>query len=123
MEGMTWLWLAIAAVVLIAIIAAVMLAQRSKKRDLAREEAGHIRERARGGETSVASAENQASELQGQARDARAEADRLQQEADRLEGEAHDAVQAARDERDRLTDDYVRADEIDPDVDTPRHRD
>ena len=107
--NLTWLWVAIAALVILAIIAAVMAGQRRKKLDAARHEATELRERAHGGESYVAGAEDRARDLQSQAREARDRAAHLEQQAD-------DATRVARDHRDRITDDYVQADEIDPDV-------
>lgn len=109
MEDNAWIWWVVAALVLLAIVAAVLAASRRRKVDAARAEAGQIRERAEAGETYVSGAEDRARELQERAREAEARAEQLRHQAD-------DATHQARDHRDRVTEDYLRADEVDPDV-------
>ncbi|MFK5633522.1 hypothetical protein [Ornithinimicrobium sp. LYQ103] len=106
----TWIWWVVAAAVALAVVVGLILASRRRThRDEARVEAGALRERAHGGEDYVAGVEERAREAQAAAHTARAEADRLQQKAD-------EATNLAREYRDRVTDNYLKADEIDPDA-------
>ncbi|GGK56796.1 hypothetical protein [Ornithinimicrobium pekingense] len=105
-----WMWWLIGALVVLVIVAvAVLAAQRRKKQEAARHQAKDLRERASGGERYVASAEDKARELQLRAREA-------EEEAGRLRAQADDATNVAREHRDRVTGEYLRADEIDPDA-------
>lgn len=103
-----WILIAIAFVIVIALIVWAAVSSR-KKAEAARTRAAGLREVAREGEPSVASAEEHASDLQRQAREAQQEADRLHEEAER-------ATEAARTQRDHVTGEYLEADEIDPDA-------
>lgn len=106
-----WIWWLIGAIVIAAIIiVAVLAVQRRKKQEAARLEASTLRERASGGERYVAGAEEKAHEMQARARQA-------EEEAARTRAAADDATRVAREHRDRVTDDYLKADEIDPDAD------
>ncbi|QDO87278.1 hypothetical protein FNH13_02140 [Ornithinimicrobium ciconiae] len=111
-----WLmWLLLAILVLL-VLGAVWAFLNSKNKSRHREEAGHIRERATGGERYAEDREATARQAQQEADEAKEQARRVQEEADRREAQARAATQEARDHRDRVTDQYLEADEIDPDV-------
>ena len=101
-------WPILGVLVLAALLAWFFIARR-KKQEEARTEASHLRERAQDGETYVTGAEDRARELREKAQDA-------EQRAQRLQAEADEATRVAREHRDRVTDDYLRADDIDPDA-------
>lgn len=101
-------WIVLGLVVLAALLAWFFIARR-KKQEVARTQASHLRERAQGGENYVAGAEDRARELREKAQEA-------EQRARRLQSEADEATTVAREHRDRVTDDYLRADDIDPDA-------
>lgn len=109
MDQTTIVWIVVIAVVVLAALIAWAMIARRKRLDEARHEAAGIREKAQSGEGYVANAEDRARDLQGKAREA-------QQRADKLHEEAEEATRVAREHRDRVTDDYMTADEIDPDT-------
>lgn len=122
-----WLIAAVVLLLVALVIAAVM--RNRKAKEAARVEAGRLRERASAGhhtveqvettardtrtEAEVAAAEAEQAESEAQA--AQAQAERARQEAEQLQARADAATEQARQEHDRVTDDYLRADEVDPD--------
>lgn len=109
MDNSGTLWAFIIGVVVVAALIAWALLARKKRLDAARAQASGLREKAQSGETYAASAEDRARDLQAQAREA-------QKRADELHEKAEEATRIAREHRDRVTGDYVSADEIDPDA-------
>lgn len=103
-----WLWIVLAAVLLVALIVWALVARR-KRLEAARAEATSLRTRAKQGEGVAATSEEHAAQLQAEAREA-------QRKADELYAQAEKATQQARDQRDRVTDHFVDADEVDPDA-------
>lgn len=112
-DWMMWLLLAI---LVLLVLGAVWAFVNSKNKTRAREEAGHIRERAMGGERYAESRESAARDAQQEADVARERAERAQEEAAQLEEQARGTTAEAREHRDRVTDELLEADEIDPDV-------
>ena len=116
MESSTWLWILLAVVALVVLVAVIM-AGRKKKLERDRQRAHELREEAATKATDLQKREAQAREVEADAARARAEADRKAAEAERLEAEARDragAASAARAEHDA----HLReADKLDPDVD------
>lgn len=110
-----WIIAIVVAVVLVAaaIVIALMVRRANEQRELDRAEAGRIREHARAGESDVDALERVAREAQDRAARAR----RAAEDAER---EAEEATTAAREARDRTTDEYLRADDVDPDQDDRR---
>ncbi|WP_010147390.1 hypothetical protein [Serinicoccus profundi] len=109
MDQTTIVWIVVIAVVVIAALTAWAMIARKKRLDAPRQEAAGLREKAQSGESYAETAEDRARELQGKAREA-------QVRADKLHTEAEEATRIAREHRDRVTGDYVNADEIDPDA-------
>ena len=95
---------------------AIWMFINSQKRNRRRDEAGHLRQHAAGGEPLAESRETAAREVQQEAEVAREQADQAEQEARAREEAARAATAEAREQRDRVTDAYVEADEIDPDT-------
>lgn len=116
MESSSWLWILLAVVALVVLVAVIM-AGRKKKLERDRERAHELREEAATKATDLQKREAHAREVEADAARARAEADRKAAEAERLEAEAREragAASAARAEHDsRLRE----ADKLDPDVD------
>lgn len=116
MESSTWLWILLAVVALVVLVAVIM-AGRKKKLERDRQRAHELREEAATKATDLQKREAQAREVEADAARARAEADRKAAEAERLEAEAREragAASAARAEHDA----HLReADKLDPDVD------
>lgn len=112
-DWMTWLLLAI---LVLLVLGAVWTFVNNKNKTRAREEAVHIRERAMGGERYAEDRESAARKAQEQADVARERAESALEEAAQLEEQARGTTAEAREHRDRVTDEYLEADEIDPDV-------
>ncbi|USQ76499.1 hypothetical protein [Ornithinimicrobium cryptoxanthini] len=109
------MWLLLAVLVLL-VLGAVWAFVNSKNKARARDEAVHIRERAMGGEHYAEDRESAARDAQQQADVARERAERAEAEAAQLEEQARGTTAEAREHRDRVTDQYLEADDIDPDV-------
>lgn len=124
-----WLMWLLLAVLVLAVLLAVWFFLRNQERNRARATAEELRERAAGGESYAEERESIARRAQSEAEEARLEADaarkraaRAEQEAAELDQQARGATEEAREHRDRVTDTYLKADEIDPDAEATADR-
>lgn len=111
-----WLIWVLLAVLVLAVVGAVWAFVSSQEKGRARATAGHLREQAAGSEQYAEGREAAARRAQEEAEAAKERAALAAQEAQEAEERAREATQEARDHRDRVTDTYLEADEIDPDV-------
>jgi predicted RNase H-like nuclease (RuvC/YqgF family) len=119
MDSSTVIWVIVAIVVaLVVIAAAVALWRRTSARRLEgkRERAGELREQAAATHEGIRKRQAELDATEAQARQMRAEADRKQAEAKRLEAELGDRRSTLHEHVQRRDDVLAQADEIDPDV-------
>lgn len=103
-------------VLVVLVLVAIWAFVNNQKRTRLRDEAQHMRQRAAGGEPLAEDREAAARQVQEEAELARERAEQAEQEAAAREQEARAATAEAREQRDRVTDTYIEADEIDPDT-------
>lgn len=116
----TWIWITIAVIAALLVIAALAWLITRQSRGSAHERAeairGDVRERASDfGERTAAVREREA-----EAQHTRAKADRLRAEAESIEQDAHQRRAEVDAEREDYLESLRRADEIDPQAETPR---
>ena len=111
----TLIWVLLAVLVVLVLVA-IWAFVNNQKKARQRVEASHLRERAAGSELEAEDRETAARHLQEEASEAKERAARAEEEAQRLDAEARQATREAREQRDHVTNDYLEADEIDPDT-------
>ncbi|MDQ4038082.1 MAG: hypothetical protein M3313_06980 [Actinomycetota bacterium] len=116
METSTIIWIVVAVLVVLALIAVAYKMSGRRKLDRQRTKADQIRQEAASEETTVRRHEADAAEQDALARQARAEADRKAAEAERLQLEAEERAEQASAKRSEHVDRLRSADEVDPDV-------
>lgn len=118
MDGSTIVWIIVAVVVLLVVLAIAGVFGKKKKTEHDRSRAQELREQAAAQSTGVQQHEAQARETEAEAKAARAEAERRAAEAQRLEAEAADKRSTAAGYREERDERLRQADELDPDRDT-----
>jgi len=116
METSTIIWIVVAVLVVLAVIAVAVRMSGSRKQDRQRSKAGDIRQQAASEESTVRQHEAEAAEQDALARQARAEADRKAAEAEKLQLGAEERGEQATAKRTEHSDRLRSADEVDPDV-------
>lgn len=116
MDTSTVVWIVVAAIAVIVLLAVVWRLASTKRAERNRAQAHELRERAAASATDLQRKEATAKESEAQAAAARAEAERKAAEAERLEAEARDRMNAAQAHRQEQQEHLRRADELDPDV-------
>ncbi|WP_167104596.1 hypothetical protein [Mycobacterium sp. DL592] len=119
MTTSTIVWIVVAAVAALLLIAGVVWLARSKRNQHRHVEAGKIREAAKQETLHVGQQEALAEETAAQARAAQAEADVKAAQASGLEHQAAARRGEAAGSRDELNAQWDRADELDPGTPTP----
>lgn len=116
MSGSDILWLIIAIVVVLALVAFLVTKGRKRREDSQREQAAELRSTAAQHDRETREKEAAALEAQAKADKARAEAQERQARAQKLEAEAERRGEGAASARETRDEHLRRADERDPDV-------
>lgn len=116
MDTSTIVWIIVAVLVVLALIAVAVMLSGRRKLDRQRAKAGDIRQQAASEETTVRRHEAEAAEHDAVARQARAEADRKAAEAEKLQLAAEERADQASTKRSEHSDRLRSADEVDPDI-------
>lgn len=116
MDTSTIIWIVVAVLVVLALIAVAVRLSGRRKLDRQRTKADEIRQEAASEEATVRRHEAEAAEQDALARQARAESDRKAAEAEKLQLAAEERGEQASAKRTEHADRLRSADEVDPDV-------
>lgn len=126
MDSSTVIWVLVAIVVALVVIAGAVALFRwgsERKVDRNRSRAGELREQAAATQEGIRRHQAEADEAAAKAREVRAEADRKRAEAQQLEADAKQKRSTLHEHVERRNETLREADELDPDVQTVRDAD
>jgi chromosome segregation ATPase len=119
MDSSTVIWIVVAVVAVLVVLAVAMLLGRKaseRKTERNRARAGELREQAAATQEGIRRHQAEADEVEARAREARAEADRKRAEAQQLEADAKEKKAVLHEHVERRDEVLQQADEIDPDT-------
>ena len=123
MDGSTVIWVIVAIVVLLAVIAGVVALSRrtsAKRQERDRARAEELRAQAAATHEGIKKHQAEADAADARAREIRAEADRKLAEAKRMEAEVREKKSTLHEHVERRDEVLRQADDLDPDVETDR---
>ncbi len=121
MDTSTIVWIVVAAVVVLALLAVIAMAMKKKRDEHNRGRANELREQAAAQSTGVQQREAEARQTEAEARRTQAEADQKAAEAERLAAQASDKQSTAATYRQERDDNLRQADDLDPDAGKDKH--